>query len=71
MVLVMWGTKSVFTDRSNGSTYTHWQTGALLFSVVIVTVHLEISTIMDHWTWLHLVSVLGSVRKCLLPRCPL
>ena len=29
------------------------QVGTLLFTVVVLTVHLELATVLEHWTWLH------------------
>lgn len=111
--MVMFATKSIYADRSSGTTFTHWevcqafshpctesvvvlkrerrhfvrrakpevydglvgcylsrflcvlQVGSILFSVVVVTVHLEIASILDHWTPLHHLSIWFSVCACL------
>ena len=37
------------------------QVGSILFSVVVVTVHLEVASVLDHWTPLHHLSIWFSV----------
>ncbi|BDA43574.1 Phospholipid-transporting ATPase 3 [Coccomyxa sp. Obi] len=60
-VMVMFATQSIYADRSSGTTFTHWEVGSILFTVVVVTVHLEIASILDHWTPLHHLSIWFSV----------
>ena len=64
-VMVMGALAPERADRHTGRTAGQWQTGATLFTVVIITVHLEISSVIDHWTWLHAFSIIFSV--CELP----
>ncbi len=37
-----------------------YEVGILMFSVVIVTVHLQVTTIEEQWTWIHHASIWGS-----------
>ena len=37
------------------------QVGTLLFTVVVLTVHLELATVLEHWTWLHHFAICFSV----------
>ena len=62
-VMVMGTLTPLYADRHTGRTAGQWQTGATLFTAVIITVHLEISSVIDHWTWLHAFSVTFSVCK--------
>jgi len=39
------------------------QVGSILFTVVIVTVHLEVASVLDHWTPFHHLSIWVSVCK--------
>ena len=62
-VMVMAALTPLYADRHSGRTAGQWQTGATLFTAVVMTVHLEISSVIDHWTWLHAFAVLFSVCK--------
>ena len=46
------------------------QVGSILFTVVIVTVHLEIASVIDHWTIFHHLSIWCSVCECPTPHMP-
>ena len=46
------------------------QVGSILFTVVIVTVHLEIASVIDHWTPFHHASIWCSVCECPKPHLP-
>ena len=59
--MVMGSLTPLYADRHSGRTAGQWQTGATLFTAVIITVHLEISSLIDHWTWLHAFAVTFSV----------
>ena len=37
------------------------QVGTLLFTVVVLTVHLELATVLEHWTWLHYFAIVFSI----------
>ena len=39
------------------------QVGSILFTVVIVTVHLEVASVLDHWTPFHHLAIWLSVCK--------
>ena len=60
-VMVMGTLTPLYADRHSGRTAGQWQTGATLFTAVIITVHVEISSVIDHWTWVHAFSVTFSV----------
>lgn len=60
-VMVMGALGPQHADRHSGHTAGQWQTGATLFTAVIITVHLEISSVIDHWTWLHAFAIVFSV----------
>ncbi|GFR43006.1 hypothetical protein Agub_g4006 [Astrephomene gubernaculifera] len=57
MAFVLLGCRSIYADRANGNPYTMWQTGVLMFSCVVVTVHFQVVQITDQWTWAHHVSI--------------
>jgi hypothetical protein len=42
------------------------QDGILMFSVVIATVHSQLASVIDHWTWMHHASCWGSIGRQLL-----
>ena len=62
-VLVMGSLTPLYPDRHGGATPGQWQTGATLFTAVVITVHLEISTIIEHWTIFHVAGVVFSVGE--------
>ncbi|GIL71194.1 hypothetical protein Vretimale_17772 [Volvox reticuliferus] len=57
MVFILWGCRSTVSDRADGNPYTMWQTGLLMFSCVVVTVHFQVIQVIDQWTWAHHVSI--------------
>ena len=65
-VMVMGTLTPLYADRHSGRTAGQWQTGATLFTAVIITVHLEISSVIDHWTWIHAFAVTFSVCEYLM-----
>ena len=62
-VLVMGCLTPLYPDRHGGATPGQWQTGATLFTAVVITVHLEIATIIEHWTIFHVAGIVFSVGK--------
>ena len=66
-VMVMGALGPQRADSHSGRTPGQWQAGATLFTAVIITVHLEIASVIDHWTWLHAFSIIFSL--CELPGC--
>lgn len=50
-------------DRATGTTLSLDQQGVLMFSIVIITVHLQLGSVIDHWTWMHHASCWGSVGE--------
>lgn len=48
-------------DRESGETYSHWHVGIILFSSVVITVHVQIASVLDNWTLFHHLSIWGSV----------
>lgn len=50
-------------DRGDGSTLSLGQSGILMFTIVIITVHAQLASVVDQWTWMHHASCWGSVGK--------
>ncbi|GLI58430.1 hypothetical protein VaNZ11_000135 [Volvox africanus] len=61
MVFILWGCRSTVSDRADGNPYTMWQTGLLMFTCVVVTVHFQVIQVIDQWTWAHHVSIWLSI----------
>ncbi|GFH12108.1 phospholipid-transporting ATPase [Haematococcus lacustris] len=57
MVLVLVGCGSHVISHPNGQPFTMWETGVLMFSVVVVTVHFQVAQVEEQWTWLHHLSI--------------
>lgn len=60
---VVYGCSPLTSDRAGGQPYSMWQTGVVLFSVIIITVHLQVVQVMEQWTWLHHLAIWLSQRK--------
>eukprot|EP00803_Ostreobium_quekettii_P011454 evm.model.scf_1059.1 EVM.evm.TU.scf_1059.1 scf_1059:98-2784(-) len=58
---IVFAATSVHADRSSGETHGHWQTGTMLFSAVVVTVHAQLVCTLETWTALHHVAIWGGV----------
>lgn len=39
------------------------QVGSTLFSVVIITVHLQLASMLTYWTWVHHLCIWGGIGK--------
>ncbi|KAK9845741.1 hypothetical protein WJX81_001079 [Elliptochloris bilobata] len=61
VAMVLAATAPTIASRSDGSTWSHWEVGTLLFTEVVLTVHLELATVLEHWTWLHYFAICFSV----------
>ncbi|KAG2495688.1 hypothetical protein HYH03_006288 [Edaphochlamys debaryana] len=57
MVFVLVGCNSTEVDRESGNPYTMWQTGVLMYTVVVITVHMQVCQVLDQWTWVHHLSI--------------
>lgn len=49
------------SDRPTGRVVDLWANGEVMFTTVIITVHLYMATVLDHWTWLHHLAIWGSI----------
>ena len=61
MTMVMCGADSLEVDRIDGHTWSLQQNGILMFSIVVVTVHLQLAVVLDQWMWMHHVAIWGSI----------
>jgi hypothetical protein len=65
LLVVLLGADGMEADRFTGITWGLQQNGVLMFSIVVITVHLQLAVSIDQWTWLHHFSIWGSI--CELP----
>lgn len=65
VTMVMTGSDSLESDRFAGNSWSLLQSGLLMFTVVIITVHLQLAMVIDQWTWFHHVAIWGSIGGCL------
>ena len=61
LAMVLLGSDPLEVDRASGQSFTLGQNGVLMFSIVVVTVHLQLAMSLDHWTWMHHASIWGSI----------
>jgi hypothetical protein len=64
LVLVLTGCSATTISRQGGDVFGSYEVGVLMFSCIILVVHLEISSIIEQWTWIHHFSIWGSQREC-------
>lgn len=63
VAMVMTGADSLDSDRSTGHSWSLPQNGLLMFTIVVVTVHLQLAMVIDQWTWFHHVAIWGSIGE--------
>jgi len=51
----------VTTPDSSGQGFDFWAMGLIVYTAVVIVVNLKIALVMTSWTWLHHVSVWGSI----------
>ncbi|KAG1671350.1 hypothetical protein FOA52_002960 [Chlamydomonas sp. UWO 241] len=56
-VFVMLGCTPRTVSRQGGAVFGTYETGVLMFSCIILTVHLQIASVIEQWTWIHHVSI--------------
>eukprot|EP00879_Flechtneria_rotunda_P010836 GHRR01011325.1.p1 GENE.GHRR01011325.1~~GHRR01011325.1.p1 ORF type:complete len:1369 (+),score=416.83 GHRR01011325.1:1346-5452(+) len=61
VAMVLTGADSIDSDRKTGRIWSSPQDGVIMFTVVIITVHLQLSMIIDQWMWMHHVAIWGSI----------
>lgn len=59
-VFVLYGSRSTNIDRHSGHVTTMYQDGVTMFSVILITVHVQMLTVMEQWTWVHHFAVWAS-----------
>lgn len=57
MVFVLIGCNSTEVDRDGGNPYTMWQTGVLMYSCVVITVHFQVVQVIEQWSWPYHVAI--------------
>ena len=46
------------------------QVGSTLFTVVVITVHLQLASMLEFWTWVHHLTIWGSIGESLASPTP-
>jgi phospholipid-transporting ATPase len=69
VAMVLVGSDSLEADRNSGAVWSLQQNGLLMFTTVVITVHLQLGMVIDQWTWMHHVSIWGSIRECARLHC--
>lgn len=60
MVLALVGAAGVPAARGDGQPQGMAQVGVVLFTCVVLTVHLQLAVLEEAWTWVHHLAVWGS-----------
>lgn len=63
VVMVLVGADSLDSDSGGGHTWSLLRNGLLMFTIVIITVHLQLAIVIDQWIWLHHLAIWGSIGK--------
>lgn len=61
VAMVMTGSDSLESDRATAQSWSLPQNGLLMFTVVIITVHLQLGMVIDQWMWMHHMAIWGSI----------
>ncbi|WIA12055.1 hypothetical protein OEZ85_012134 [Tetradesmus obliquus] len=61
VAMVLVGSDSQESDRHSGAIWSLQQNGLLMFTTVVITVHLQLGMVIDQWTWMHHLSIWGSI----------
>jgi phospholipid-transporting ATPase len=64
VAMVLVGSDSLEADRHSGAIWSLQQNGLLMFTTVVITVHLQLGMVIDQWTWMQHLSIWGSIREC-------
>lgn len=63
VVMVLVGADSLDSDSASGHTWSLLRNGLLMFTIVIITVHLQLAIVIDQWIWLHHLAIWGSIGE--------
>lgn len=63
VIMVLLGADSLDSDSGSGHTWSLLRNGLLMFTIVIITVHLQLAMVIDQWTWIHHVAIWGSIGE--------
>ncbi len=58
---VIWGQYRLHADRATGQPMEMWGAGSAMYTIIIVTVTLQLALTVDYWTWLHHLFFWGSI----------
>lgn len=61
VVMVLLGADSLDSDSGAGHAWSLLRNGLLMFTIVIITVHLQLAIVIDQWIWLHHLAIWGSI----------
>lgn len=63
VIMVLLGSDNLDSDSAGGHTWSLLRNGLLMFTIVIITVHLQLAMVIDQWIWLHHVAIWGSIGE--------
>ncbi|GFR43001.1 hypothetical protein Agub_g4000, partial [Astrephomene gubernaculifera] len=63
LVVALMGTSGTTAAGAHGMPYGMAEIGVVLFTAVILTVHLQLALVVEAWTWVHFAAVWGSVAS--------
>lgn len=63
VIMVLLGADSLDSDSSGGHPWSLLRNGLLMFTIVIITVHLQLAIVIDQWTWIHHLAIWGSIGR--------
>jgi phospholipid-transporting ATPase len=71
VITVLLGADSLDSDSRHGHAWSLLRNGLLMFTIVIITVHLQLALVIDQWMWMHHAALWGSIgerRRCVPAR---
>jgi len=63
VIMVLLGADSLDSDSRSGHAWSLLRNGLLMFTIVIITVHLQLAMVIDQWTWIHHIAIWGSIGE--------
>lgn len=60
VIFVLYGSRATVIYSERGDCVTMFQTGVLMYTIILIVVHCQMLSIMEQFTFLHHIAVWGS-----------
>lgn len=59
-IFVLYGSRATMVYTAQGDTPTMFQTGVLMYTIILITIHCQMLSILEQFTFLHHIAIWGS-----------